>query len=307
MAESEAGIRGFTRIDSDFLSDGTRCAGWLYLPERAKSPPVVILGHGFAAERTFRLDAYAERFVGEGIAAFAFDYRYFGDSGGEPRQLISPQSQLDDWKAAIAHVRTIEGIDRDRIALWGSSFGGGHVIMTAADDPGIAAIVSQVPLVDSLAAGKNVSTRDRLRCLMAGVRDLFRDFTFRSPYYVPVVGEPGDFALMTAPGFKSGYLGIVPEGSSWKNETPARVFFSAAIYRPITRARKVKCPALVVLGEQDSGSPPESVEKAAARMQHARLLRMPFGHFDVYTGEGFETVAAVEADFLKEHLLRHSD
>jgi hypothetical protein len=70
------------------------------------NPPVVILGHGLGATREMGLDAFAERFAEAGIAALAFTYRHFGDSGGQPRQLLSIKRQLADWDAAIAHIKT---------------------------------------------------------------------------------------------------------------------------------------------------------------------------------------------------------
>ena len=81
------------------------CAGWLYLPDGVTAPPVVVLGHGLGATREMRLDAFAERFAQAGIAALAFTYRHFGDSGGTPRQLLSIKRQLADWDAALAHVQ----------------------------------------------------------------------------------------------------------------------------------------------------------------------------------------------------------
>jgi len=47
-----------------------------------------VLAHGFGGVREARLDAFAERFGDAGLAALVFDYRYFGASTGEPRQLI---------------------------------------------------------------------------------------------------------------------------------------------------------------------------------------------------------------------------
>jgi fermentation-respiration switch protein FrsA (DUF1100 family) len=76
--------------------------------------------------RDQRLDAFAERFARAGLAALVFDYRHFGDSQGEPRQLLDIGRQLADWRAAIGYARTVDGIDPARIALWGSSFSGGH-------------------------------------------------------------------------------------------------------------------------------------------------------------------------------------
>ncbi|MBM4462548.1 MAG: alpha/beta hydrolase [Chloroflexi bacterium] len=295
--------QGFIRTDSDFLSRGTKCRGWLYRPKGTEHPPVVIMAHGFAAEKTFRLPAYAERFAAAGIAVYVFDYRCFGDSDGQPRNLVSPSRHLQDWKAALAHVRSLPEVDSHRIALWGSSFSGGHVIVTAAQDPDIKAITAQVPYVDSLSSRGKMELKQTMRGLVAACRDIFRLLTFRSPYYIPVVGDPGTLAVMNAPDSKPGYFSIVPQGSSWKNECPARIFFAVPFYRPITVARKVNCPALIIMAEKDSIIWPGIVEKAAARMPNARLIRMPVGHFDVYTGDWFEKTVQVEADFLKEHLM----
>src|SRR5207244_4307829 len=113
--------------------------------------PCVVLAHGWTGIREARLDAYAERFAVAGMAALVFDYRHFGASEGEPRQLLDIRRQLEDWAAAIAYARTLEGVDPERIALWGSSFSGGHVVETAACDRRIGAGVGQVPFVGGLA------------------------------------------------------------------------------------------------------------------------------------------------------------
>jgi alpha-beta hydrolase superfamily lysophospholipase len=53
--------------------------------------PVVILAHGFSGTMD-RLVPHAERFAADGIAALVFDYRGFGESGGEPRQVVDLSS-----------------------------------------------------------------------------------------------------------------------------------------------------------------------------------------------------------------------
>src|SRR3954467_3836536 len=112
-----------TRLDVAFPSDGDHCKAWLFMPD-AERPPLAILGHGLGATREFGLEAYAERFADAGIAALAFTYRHFGDSGGQPRQLLDIERQLGDWAAALAYARNLDGVDHQRIALWGTSFGG---------------------------------------------------------------------------------------------------------------------------------------------------------------------------------------
>lgn len=292
----------FSKVTSDFYSRGTRCSGWLYRPDGVADPPLVIMAHGFAAEKTFGLCAFAERFAGEGLAVLLFDYRNFGDSDGKPRNLVSHHRHLQDWQAAVAHARTLDGIDTGRIALWGSSFSGGHVIVTAGREYGISALVAQVPFVDGLSSVRMMGSGYVFKAVLAGCRDLLRVLSFREPYYVPVVGEPGAFAVMNTPESRSGYLAIVPPGTSWKNRCPARILLSVPFYRPISRVGKVKCPALIVMAENDSLISPQSVRKAASRMIRAELLSLPAGHFDPYLGETFDWLVEQQAAFLKKHL-----
>ncbi len=111
------------------------------------------------------------------------------------------------------------------------------------------------------------------------------------------------FGIMNTPDSKAGYLGIVPEDSSWKNECPARIMLATTFYRPVSFAGRVKCPAFVLLAEKDALIPAAAVERLAERMPRAELVRVPVGHFDVYVGDAFEETASLEADFLERHLL----
>jgi dienelactone hydrolase len=97
------------------------------------------------------------------MAVLVFTYRHFGDSEGMPRRLIDVDHQLGDWIAALAYARTIEEIDPTRIAVWGTSFGGGHVIEVAAHDGGVAAVISQCPFTDGLASLRVASPQSLLR------------------------------------------------------------------------------------------------------------------------------------------------
>jgi len=292
----------FDRKDSDFISHGTRCSGWLYRPDGILKPPVVVMAHGLAAERSFGLTAFAERFVENAMAVFAFDYRNFGDSDGEPRNLVSPKRHIQDWKSAIDHVRKLEGIDRERIALWGSSFSGGHIMVIAARDPGISAIISQVPFVDGADFARHMGLKYLVQASWAGLKDVLQMVTFRGRYKVPVVGGPDVFAVLNTPDSKAGYLALVPQESKWKNECPAAFLLTCAFYRPTTFAKDVGCPALVVLAEKDSLVSPESVKKAADKMKNSEVVSLAIGHFDIYFGKHYEEAVRRQVDFLKKHL-----
>jgi fermentation-respiration switch protein FrsA (DUF1100 family) len=293
------------RTDVNFASDGVRCAAWYYRPDGQGPVPCVVMAHGFSAVRDQRLDAFGERFAEAGLGCLVFDYRHFGDSAGEPRQLLDIKRQLADWQAAIDFARTLDRVDSGRIALWGSSFSGGHVVAAAAKDGGVQAVVSQVPFTDITSALSAVreaaGASGVLRLTAAALRDQLGALIGRPPRYLPAAGPPGSLAAMTAPEAQPGFSAVTSPESSWVNRYTPRV--SLRNYRPYAKLAKLSCPVLVVVADNDRTTPPEPAVKAAGRAPHAQLVRHPIGHFDLYTGEWFERVVAEESAFLTRHLL----
>ena len=292
----------FQRFDHDFPSAGVRCAAWLYLPVGVERPPVVVMAHGFSGTRDLGLPIYAERFAERGLASFVFDYRYFGESEGEPRQLFDPDEQLADWRAALAYVRGLGVVDSGRVGLWGTSFSGGHVIVTAADDPAVKATVAQVPYVGPDARGENPGAVFALRMLAATLWDRLRGAFDLDPYRIPAVGPVGSFAVINTPGSYEGFLALVPPETRWRNEVAARGLMKIASYRPTRRAADVRCPLLLVPARRDNLIRVEAVEELASRAPRARLEVVDAEHFDVYAGDLLERLAGLEGDFLAQHL-----
>ena len=188
------------RLDVQFRSQDGHCAAWLYRPDSGGPAPLVVMAHGFSGTREQRLDAYAERFQSAGMGVLLFDYRHFGASPGEPRQLLDIKRQLADFHAAVAFGRELEWVDADRVALFGSSFSGGHVIAVGAQDRRIAAIVSQCPFTDGMAVAPKMGVRNLARATFAGLRDQLGALAGRPPRYIAAVGPPGSFAVMSSPG-----------------------------------------------------------------------------------------------------------
>src|SRR4051794_22265128 len=189
------------RRDLTFPSGGDECAAWFYEPEGGAGAPsaCVVLAHGFGGVRGARLDAFAERFAEAGFSALVFDYRHFGDSTGEPRQLLDIGRQQADYRAAIAFARTLPGIDPARIALFGSSFSGGHAVVVAAGDPSIAAVIAQAPFADGIPTVRAAPLANVARGTVEAVADQLGALLGRPPRTIPAVGPPGSFAVMTAP------------------------------------------------------------------------------------------------------------
>lgn len=293
---------GVTRHDVSFASSGDSCAAWLFLPEGVINPPVVILGHGLGATREMGLAAFAERFAQAGVAALAFTYRHFGDSAGQPRQLLSIKRQLADWDAAISHVKTRSDVDGTRIAVWGSSFGGGHAIIVASRHPELRAAVSQCPFTDGLASARALGPVGTMRLLPTVGRDVLAMATRKDPVLITLAGAPGDKALMTAPDALPGYLALVPEGGTFINEVAARVAPTITRHRPGKAAKDVKMPILFCICDHDSVTPPEETVAYARTAPWGEIKQYDAGHFDIYLGEPFEAVVADQTEFLTRHL-----
>lgn len=291
-----------TRSDVSFSSDGVDCAAWLYRPTGDGPHPAVVMAHGFSATRDQRLDAYAERFQAAGIGSLLFDYRHFGASGGAPRQLLDIGRQHDDYKAAISWVRALEWVDPARVALFGSSFSGGHVIAVAAADPSIAAIVSQCPFTDSAASLPKLGPVNMAKATVAGLRDELAARMGRKRVYIPAVGPPGSFAVMSTEDAEPGFLAMTPPDSLWSNRVAAQIAIQVVAYRPGRAAARLQCPALFCVCERDSVAPAARTLALVKAAPRGEIQRYPVGHFDVYLGEAFERAVSDQTDFLVRHL-----
>jgi len=282
------------REDHSFLSAGETCAAWLYPASGGSdSIPIVVMAHGLSGTRRDRLGPFAERFAAAGIAALVFDHRGFGDSGGEP-DLFHPRRQLDDWRAAISFARSLPGTDPDRVATFGSSMGGGNALAAAADDPRVAAAISQVPFLD-ISQARRSPWRVVLRMLAAAA--LGR--------HLRAVGQPDEAAFINAPDGESGWRRVVAMGedSRWRNRVSARWLLSAP-FRTSHLAATLHCPWLVCVGEADRVARPGPAIAAANRAPLGELRTYPgVDHFDIYDGPGHEALVVDQVAFLRRHLL----
>lgn len=158
-------------------SDGTRLSGDLWYPKdrvEGEKLPAIVLCHGWGGTKSHLNTTYAPKFAAGGFYVLAFDYRGWGDSDsrfvnhGETakpdaegnatvnvqviREVVDPWGELEDIRNAILFIEGEPGVDAERIGIWGTSYGGGLVIYTAANNPRVKAVVSQVGAQDGLDA-----------------------------------------------------------------------------------------------------------------------------------------------------------
>lgn len=278
MATDESLDRGETTVatqrrDVEFLSDGVPCAAWLYTAAGASGPrPMVIMGHGLGAVREMRLDAFAERFAAHGWSVLVFDYRHLGASGGRPRQLLDIDRQLADWRAALAFARTLPGVDTERIALWGTSFGGGHVLQVGSGNPQVAAVVAQCPFTDgpaSLVSRLRAGPLSAVVLMAAGILDTACSWLGIRPVLMPMAGTSWMPAFVASPDALAGASALLPPGTRLSRRTSALLR-----WLPSVRARVSSNIEPTVA---DDGRKPATM---VGRDSMWGVLRGPSGDFD---------------------------
>lgn len=297
------------RRDVWFTSGADRCHAWLHLPAGAAPDapvPVIVMAHGLGAVKQLRLPAYAERFTAAGYACLVFDYRYFGDSEGEPRQLLSIRRQRQDWQAAVAFARTLPEVDADRVVAWGTSFAGGHVVATAARDPRIVAAIAQCPFLDGVASVRQLPVRETLKLVVTGTKDLLAHLRGREPVRIKAGARPGQVGLMSSTEDMQSLLALLDasgiEEADYPNDVPARVALTIPAARPGKDARDVACPILFCVADRDNLAPADATVRLASRAPRGEIRHYDTGHFDIYLGDDFEAAITDQLAFLARHV-----
>jgi pimeloyl-ACP methyl ester carboxylesterase len=246
------------------------------------------------------LDAYASRFAAAGYAVLVFDYRGFGESGGEPRHVITRKGQREDWRATIAYARALPGIDPAKVILWGTSLSGGHVITLAADpSTPIAAVIAQVPFTDGIASSMSPSFRSSSKATVLAVRDLVAKLLGRPPVTIRLTGEPGDAAMMTTDGARELQPKLADPGTSSATEVPARAGVEILLDRPGPLLPKIDVPALVCVMENDTITPTKPTLKWLGRASRIETRTYPGGHFGIYFDPLLEQAINDQLAFLR--------
>jgi predicted acyl esterase len=94
------------------------------------------------------LDLFAEHFTTHiPITALVYDNRGFGSSDGIPRFEVIPSLQMSDIQDAITYAQSIDEVNPEKIALWGSSYSGANVLQVGAFDRRVKAILAQAAMI----------------------------------------------------------------------------------------------------------------------------------------------------------------
>jgi alpha-beta hydrolase superfamily lysophospholipase len=300
------------RTDVEFEGfGGVTLRGWLYSPESAGPAPAVVMAHGFSATRHMGLEGFADVFSAAGFAVLVYDHRCLGDSDGEPRQEINPWAQARDYRYALRWLAQQPGIDGDRLALWGSSFSGGEVMVVGAIDPLVKAVIANAPFAGLGSMVDSAELDERFAAMRAALEDESgsgpADSTDPPIGPMAVVRAPGDEetpAFLPQPESTAWFTAVGGAGSSWQNTFTLKglsgsVPFDPAMAVPFLTPK----PLLMVVATEDRVAAADIALAVFETANEPKQLALVEGdHFVPYSGAGLEQASTAARDFLLKYL-----
>jgi dienelactone hydrolase len=297
---------GVTTRQITFYSDGAPCYGRIFFPKgftTRRKWPAVIVGHGINAQAV-GIEKYAARFAERGLVAMAIDYRTYGYSAGDVL-LLEPDTTTDeravweknarikikrtnlnnfreteDFRAAVSYIQTEPGVDPEQIGVWGSSNGASVVLMVAALDSRVKAVVAQVGAVGGLNPSGPVAIP-------------------------PQMLEDGIKRARTGQGAEvDGGFSFRSKIDMWSNQLN-REFRPGALLDRIPETTKI----LWMPAEKDELIPPRGANGPYAGSKAfkgvSQVIEVPYiTHFQMYSFTAFEVGSNLAADWFLRYLHR---
>jgi uncharacterized protein len=117
-----------------FQSGGETLVGDLYLPAGDEPAGLVVAVGPLTSVKEQAAGTYAKAMAERSYAALAFDYRYFGESEGRPRQFENPDANIEDIKNAATALLADDGLTGRPLFGLGICFGAGPMVRAVAED-----------------------------------------------------------------------------------------------------------------------------------------------------------------------------
>jgi pimeloyl-ACP methyl ester carboxylesterase len=294
----------------EFPSEGATLRGRLYLRASDDRPaPIVIMAHGLSATMSgMTADRYAEVLNAAGFLVLLYDHKNFGQSGGEPRQEINKWVQARGFRDAMTFAASLPEVDAKRMALWGDSMSAAEVIVVAAIDPRVKAVIAQVP-----ACGDNPPPADPDGALFVAIKEKLESGDIAGTKEqtigpLPVVscdqrGTPSVLRALTA------YRWFIEHGgrfgTKWENTI---TLVAPATPNAVLCAAHLEVPLFIVMSPEDEmgGCNPAMTKMAfAAARGPKELLEIEGGHFGLlyHPSPLFDQASVAQRDFLRRHLM----
>lgn len=290
-------------IKSTFVTEGDTCSAMLHVPDDTgdRQLPGILMVGGWGSVQQALTCSFVNHFVAAGYAVMEFDFPGWGLSGGWPRQDINPWRRVKAASAALAHLKSQPLVAAHRIVLWGTSFGGGHVVELVTQHPDLHGAIIQVPMLDGLATVRAVPLPRLAQLIGLGVIGWLKPGL---ALQIPTVAPKGEFGTMDRDNaWDALQMGLEAHpGAKYVNRVTARSVLTMGFYRPWTRLKNVQVPMLIVGATRDTVAP--FVEDKVRRVAnpHLSVVQLDADHFDPYFEPYFPDAIRPQLDFLSKVL-----
>lgn len=290
---------------------GITLVGDLYLPKNRGAAPLaaLVISGPFGAVKEQSSGLYAQTMAERGFAALAFDPSYTGESGGEPRNVASPDINTEDFSAAVDYIGLQPYVDRERIGVIGICGWGGMALNAVAVDKRVKAVVAStmydMTRVMSKGYNDSVTLEQRTQALEQMSRQRWQDAEKGSPAYQPpyndLKGGEAQFLIDYHDYYRTprGYHArAVNSGNAWTQTTPLS-FMNMPILTYI--AEISPRPVMFVHGEKSHSRYFSETAFAAAAEPKELVIIPDANHTDLYDRADkipFDRIAA----FFNQHL-----
>lgn len=300
---------GYDRQDVMFPCQGLVCAGWYYVPDGIAAEtkrPAIVMAHGFSAVKEMLLDNFASKFANAGFVVLVFDYRFFGESEGEPRGRLLWPEQVQDYRDAITWVSLRQEVNPARIGVWGTSYSGGHVMFLAAYDRRIKAVVSQVPVANVWSTYFEAMPVEQQNGFLGWLAQNRADeIANGKTNYITVAAPPDQPSVWPLQEWYDAFMRLSRNAPTWVNGITVESLETHVTYEPTAPIHRISpTPLMMILASDDVITPTEASKSAFERAGEPKeLVIVPGRHFDAYEGPMHERFALPAVEWFRRWLM----
>ena len=290
-----------------FLSEGLRCSGILYKPsvdQKATQLPAIVMAHGLSGVKEQALPQVAEIFARNGFVTLVIDYRFFGESEGEPRNQVFPLEMVEDYRNAITWISELPEVDSERIGIWGTSLSGGIVLYAATFDKRVKAVVAQVPAIfnpvirfernpDAWHNDSKTISHDRVERLRTGTVN-----------YIAIVNQPGQPCVLPGKEAYDFFMSTTEIAPSWRNQMTVDSIEKMREFDVISSICLLSpTPTMFIPAENDGLISIESIVNVYdIILEPKSLVSLPITHFEIYNDPWLSKAAAIASEWYRTYL-----